>query len=36
MTESKLPSKGKIGLLLFLVALAFYVSIYVRVYFFGA
>lgn len=33
--KPKLPSKGKIGLLLAGVALTFYISIYIRVYFFG-
>ncbi|WP_276204522.1 hypothetical protein [Candidatus Terasakiella magnetica] len=33
--KPKLPSKGKIGLILAGVALTFYVGVYLRVYFFG-
>ena len=36
MTDKrKLPSKGKVGLMLAAVALTFYVGVYVRVIFFG-
>ncbi len=33
--KPKLPSKGKLGLILAAVALTAYIGVYIRVYFFG-